>query len=102
MCVHVRADRERGKTRRWNEIIYNRDASIAVTRLINARKKPPAKLTDSKTGVASTGKPPGAFCEPYPQREREGRRYYILGHRAHLPRDFGRLRFAVLDKLVKN
>lgn len=37
-CVQART--ERGKTpRRWNEIIYNRDASIASARLINARKK---------------------------------------------------------------
>lgn len=39
MCVCMCADRA-SKTRRWNKIIYNRDASIAP-RLINhgARKK---------------------------------------------------------------
>jgi len=47
----VFADRA-SKMRRWNKIIYNRDASIAP-RLINlgARKKAAVKLTDSKTGV---------------------------------------------------
>lgn len=40
------------KMRRWNKIIYNRDASIAP-RLINlGAQKAAVKLTDSKTGEA--------------------------------------------------
>lgn len=87
--AYIRADSKRGKrskTRAAGTKLFIIETLLSrAVRLINARKKLPAKLTDSKTGVASTGKPPEAFCEPYLLRERDGRQYHILGRRVSIP-----------------
>lgn len=110
MYTHV-AGTERGKTRPLEpklfiiETLPSHDALNQCAQkapALSPRVLLPAKLTDSKTGVASTSKPPGAFCEPHSSRGR--RQYYILGHRVSTPgfREDRVLRFQTVVSKVRS